>query len=413
MSGDLRHDGCHKVLTTQICKCNRIGMGEIMISTSSAVANRLSQLVLACGLAATSMSAASFQVLPKISDVDRKLTSLGSNWMIDSVGHFFIDRGIPMIKSPVHESIVLGALGCVVPPGSERTCITSTSVLTHRAMLYGVRWPDDPPFQLNRDKPPRTSNCDVRVTLRSTSQPACWKTLFSDAQTTALVQAKLQSKTPAFSPGDYLLSRSHFGDLQFFHSMAAYDGEEAQVTKLRMKMWAQFLWGIATQTLPKDKFLRTLDVPGLAEYFPGDQSAINLLATGIVEVRKDLHEVAVGALLHMIQDSFSHAHAERTNASGGTCEAISRFNQPGRIKRFFGYAGQNGDVHDHEDTFDALEVQTMQDSPTVVDVSRAFISLWKEGAPWTEAEKYFDCVFTLQDPAAVAGPGAFTGSVTP
>lgn len=381
-----------------------------MNSRNSSLVSRLSQLLLLCWLAATSMHAAGFQVLPKISDADRKLTSLGNNWMVDSVGQFFVSRGIPLIKNPVHESIVLGALGCVVTPGSERTCITSTSVLTNRAMLYGVRWPDDPPFQLNRDKPPRTSNCDVRVTLRSTSQPACWKTLFSDAQTSALAQAKLNSKAPAFSPGDYLLSRSHFGDLQFFHSMAAYDGEEAQLTKLRMKMWAQFLWGIATQTLPKDKFLRTLEVPSLGDYFPGDQTAINLLATGIVEVRKDLHEVAVGALLHMVQDSFSQAHTERTSASGGQCDAISRFDQPGRIKRFYGYAGQDGGAHDHEDTFDALEIQTMQDSPTVVDVSRAFITLWKENAPWAEAEKYFDCVFTLQDPAATAGPGAFTGA---
>jgi hypothetical protein len=159
--------------------------------------------------------------------------------------------------------------------------------------------------------------------------------------------------------------------------------------------------------LPKDKFIKTLGVPGLDAYFPGDMSAINLLATGIVEVRKDLHQVAIGALLHMVQDSFSQAHAERTDASGGQCDAVPRFAQPGRIVRFYGYAGQNGPAHDKEDTFDALELQTLQVSPNVVDVSRAFLTLWKEGAAWSEAEKYFDCAFTLQDPAAPAGPGPF------
>jgi hypothetical protein len=358
-------------------------------------------------LFALSVSAQAFQILPKISDVDRKLTSLGSNGVVNSLGQFLVGSAVPMIKNPVHESITLAALGCTVTPGSERTCITENAVLENRTLLYGVRWPDDPPFPLNRNKPPRITGCDVRVTLRSTSQPLCWNGLFKDAQTTAHSQAGAAPGKPAFGTGDYLLYRSHFGDLQFFHAMAAYDGEQAQDTQRRMKMWAQFLWGIATQTLAKDKFIKTLGVPGLDAYFPGDMSAINLLATGIVEVRKDLHQVAIGTLLHMVQDSFSQAHAERTDASGGQCDAVPRFAQPGRIVRFYGYAGQNGPAHDKEDTFDALELQTLQVSPNVVDVSRAFLTLWKEGAAWSEAQKYFDCAFTLQDPAAPAGPGPF------
>lgn len=367
---------------------------------------KIFNLILA--LLALSTSATAFQVLPKISDVDRKLTSLGSNWMVDSAGQFFISNAIPLIKHPVHESIVLMALACNAASGDERTCITDTSVQANRTILYGVRWPDDPPFRLNRDKPPRIPKCDVSVTLRSTSQPVCWNGLFNDAKTTALTKATSGGGKPAFGTGDYLLYRSHFGDLQFFHSMAAYDGEQAQLTQRRMKMWAQFLWGIAAQTLPKDKFIRTLGVIDLENYFPGDMSAINLLATGIVEVRNNLHEVAIGALLHMVQDSFSQAHAERIESSGGQCDALPKFAQPGRIVRFYGYAGQNGAAHDHEDAFEALGLQTLQTSPNVVDVTRAFLTLWKEGASWTEAEKYFDCVFTLQDPTAPAGPGAFT-----
>lgn len=65
-------------------------------------------------------------------------------------------------------------------------------------------------------------------------------------------------------------------------------------------------------------------------------------------------------------------------------------------------------LHDKEDTFDALSLQTLQTSPSVVDVSRAFLTLWQEGAPWSEAEKYFDCVFALENPEAAAGPGPFT-----
>ena len=124
-------------------------------------------------------------------------------------------------------------------------------------------------------------------------------------------------------------------------------------------------------------------------------------------MRKDLDKVAIGALLHMLQDSFSQAHAGRHPESGASCETIPRFAQPGKISQFYSYAGQVGSLHDHEDTFNALGLQTLQVSPSVVDASRAFLTLWKENAPWSEAEKYFDCAFALDAPGAQAGPGPF------
>ena len=64
-------------------------------------------------------------------------------------------------------------------------------------------------------------------------------------------------------------------------------------------------------------------------------------------------------------------------------------------------------MHDHEDTFNALGIQTLQFSPSVVDVSRAFLTLWQEKASWADAEKYFDCAFALENPSTKAGPGPF------
>ena len=351
--------------------------------------------------------ALAFQVLPRISDVDRKLSSLGGNQFIDGIGQWFVGNALPMIKSPVHEAITLNALDCVVQAGLEKQCLTTEAVRANQVLLYGVRWPDDPPFALNRASPPRIVDCDPKVTLRSTAQPKCWKGLFSDADKTAKQRMSSKPGEPAFGPGEYLLYRSHFGDLQFFHSMAAYDSETAAETRQRMRMWAQFLWGVATKAIPTDRFIRTLGVDQLEYYFPGDMTATNLFATGIVEVRKDLDKVAMGALLHMLQDSFSQAHACRNPESGAVCEAIPRFAQPGRISQFYSYAGQVGSLHDHEDTFNALGLQTLQVSPSVVDASRAFLTLWKENAPWSEAEKYFDCAFALDAPNAPAGAGPF------
>lgn len=361
-------------------------------------------------IALAPIAAHAFQVLPRISDVDRKLANLGSNQFLDGIGQWLVGNAIPLIKSPVHEAITLNALDCTASAGSERNCITTEAVREHQVVLYGVRWPDDPPFPLNRASPPRIAGCDAKVTLRSTAQPKCWQGLFSDAEKTAKQRIASKPTEPAFGPGDYLLYRSHFGDLQFFHSMAARDGEPAEQTLQRMKMWAQFMWGIATKTVPADRYIRTLEMPELGSYFPGDMTATNLLATGIVEVRKDLDKVAIGALLHMVQDSFSQAHAGRQPESGAVCENIPRFTQPGKISQFYSYAGQVGSLHDHEDTFDALGLQTLQISPNVVDASRAFLTLWKEGAPWAEAEKYFDCAFALENPGNTAGPGPFTKS---
>ena len=352
--------------------------------------------------------AQAFQVLPRISDVDRKLSSLGGNQFIDGIGQWLVGNALPMIKSPVHEAITLNALDCVVQAGLEKQCLTTEAVRANQVLLYGARWPDDPPFALNRASPPRIADCNPKVTLRSTAQPKCWKGLFSDADKTAKQRMSSKPDEPAFGPGDYLLYRSHFGDLQFFHSMASYDGETATETRQRMRMWAQFLWGVATKEIPTDRFIRTLGVDQLEHYFPGDMTATNLFATGIVEVRKDLDKVAMGALLHMLQDSFSQAHAGRNAESGAMCEAIPRFAQPGRISQFYSYAGQVGSLHDHEDTFTALGLQTLQVNPSVVDASRAFLALWKENAPWSEAEKYFDCVFALEAPDTKAGPGPFT-----
>ncbi len=355
-----------------------------------------------------SSSSLAFQILPRISDVDRQLTSVGSNRWLDGAGQLVIGRFAQMIKHPVHEAIVLNALGCVVPPGDESECVTIDAVKKHQVLLYGVRWPDDPPFALNRTSPPRISGCNPNVTLRSTAQPKCWYGLFTDAAQSAPKRLAKQPEKPAFGPGDYLLYRSHFGDLQFLHSMAARDGEPAEETLQRMRMWARFLWGIAIKEIPTDQYIRNLNVEQLEQLFPGDMTATNLFATGIVEVRKHLDEVAMGALLHMVQDSFSQAHTGRLPESGVRCKDIPRFLQPGKISQFYSYAGQIGSQHDREDTFKALSLQTLQTQPSVVDASRAFLTLWQEHASWEQAEKYFNCVFDLAAPQAPSGPGPYS-----
>ena len=131
-----------------------------------------------------------------------------------------------------------------------------------------------------------------------------------------------------------------------------------------------------------------------------------------MEVIKDLDKVDIGVLMHMLQDSFSQAHTDRLPETGGQCAQIPRFAKPGKVAQFYSYARQVGKSHDEEDTFDSLGLQTLQTSPTVIDVSRDLVSLWNEKSSWEETSKFFDCVVDLQDPDAPAGPGRFAETPT-
>jgi hypothetical protein len=359
----------------------------------------LISLALMCACSASP----AYQVLPKVSDVDRKLATHSGSATALSIKQFFV-AGIAMLKGPVHESITLAALDCQINRGSEADCVTLDRVRKHQMVLYGVRWPDDPPFLPEYSPSLKKLGCLKNVTIRSTAQPDCWLGLFKAAGKEAMSHT---GTAPAFGPGTMILYRTHFGDLQFLHSMGAVDGESASETKSKMKMWAEYLWGIAIGSLPSDEPIKSLGVKGLDYFFPGDMTTSNLLATGIIEPRDHLDEVAIGALLHMVQDSFSGAHTKREQSSGGKCSRFKRFESPGRIAEFYGYAKQNSSLHDDEDTSRALSLHTVQNRPSVVQVSSDFFTLWRERRSWAEVEPFFECTFALANPNITAGPGPF------
>ena len=103
----------------------------------------------------------------------------------------------------------------------------------------------------------------------------------------------------------------------------------------------------------------------------------------------------------------SESSRDRLPETGARCSLFSRFAKPGKISKFYSYARQVGSLHDHEDTFASLGMQTLQTSPTVVDVSRDLITLWNEKATWDEASKFIDCVIDVQESETPADPGRF------
>jgi hypothetical protein len=343
-----------------------------------------------------------YQVLPKVSDTDRKLTGLSDNPTINRAGQWLVGK-VKFLKSPVHEAVTLAALGCTVEPGSEIDCVTHSRVTEHRMVLYGVRWPDDPPFRLDADNPPDFDDCDVAVTVRSTSQPKCWMELFFDAEKKA---KKHRGSGSPFGPGTAMLYRSHYGDLQFMHAMAASDGEKAATTQARMRTWAKFLWHTALGQVPKEVYLRDLEGYDLGGWFPGDMSSQNLFATGVTAPREHLDQVAFGVLLHMVQDSFSAAHTKRDEETGAQCQGYPA-DAPGKIRSFRSYVKQNSSRHDAQDTAERMGLHSIQSSPSAVDASRELYDAWHTRQPWEQVEPYFNCLFTLHDFNAESGPGPY------
>ena len=62
--------------------------------------------------------------------------------------------------------------------------------------------------------------------------------------------------------------RSHFGDLQFLHSMASRDGEMASETRQRILMWAEFTWSVAVGTQDSKGLLKDVKIDRFSEFFP-------------------------------------------------------------------------------------------------------------------------------------------------
>jgi len=94
-------------------------------------------------------------------------------------------------------------------------------------VIYGVRWNDLPPFKLLPDEGNCTylgKSCIVSQTIRFSTQPLCWYCLFKDAEKKAQIKPIVGcSKAQGTFHGN-VMTRSHFGDLQFLHAMASEKG---------------------------------------------------------------------------------------------------------------------------------------------------------------------------------------------
>ena len=221
---------------------------------------------------------------------------------------------------PVHETLTAETLAAaaMVPPGTDYT--------DPRVWEYtrGAMWNDDPSSQL----------FESGGSTREYSTGVEWTTDFQDFETAA-------STGQTFGVGDPLLARSHFGDLQSLHSMAGADGEDPQVTKQKIMMWAEFTTKVAEGRIGGDTNVGKvmLDNPMFSQLIGDDPNLGGESVSQLFGIQGDKGNVqarATGSLLHMIQDSYAAGHVERDDLGGGS---------RGNIENFHSYVNQDHDAH--------------------------------------------------------------------
>lgn len=300
----------------------------------------------------------------------------------------------------VHEEITHAAYGCTLSPTEcDRSVAAGAREGAPLTVIQGVEWNDNPPFKLQSGWPMLGPACFRTLIQLPNSFPECWGAIFgAGAQWSALMPAT----QVAYGPGSLILLRSHFGDLQFLHAMASRDGETAQETRDRIIGWAGFVYQVADGHIPPQTILSSAKAGAAANFFPGSGMDVRTLFTlgSKPHSSRRVRDMAFGSLLHVVEDSFSAAHAEREPPTESAGMWV-----PGCIQEFHSYAHQDHSEHALADTHDALTAGHTDDA--VVQVVRRLKEMrgrqdWRAVRTFLQDEVFAICSgYELQ----AAGPG--------
>jgi len=366
--------------------------------------------------------ASAFQTQPVGTEYDRKLAQLdqsGAERLLAKI----VDRGVKIFLEPVHEEITQRIYGCEdnlkdKPDKWEDKPNCAKQNFAPKPVIDGTRWNDNPPFMVKHDfllpngKAIRSTCANETIKLPRKSD--CWVEIFKTSSGMARTRF-FTNRTGV------LLNRSHFGDMQFLHSMASRFGDQAQHTKLSILIWAELAYKVASGSIPANTMLKEVSVNGFKELFPNQEATVeNLFLMGDETYRgSQLKEFAFGTLLHMVQDSFSESHVSRDlSTQRASCNCPYTDRSPAKIERFLVYNSQDAAKHKDEDTYEALRNDAAKYSPNVIDVGQILIKFYEElkdkqksnqeYSNWDAVKKYLDeCVFALKEIDAEAGGGKF------
>lgn len=364
--------------------------------------SRFRLLIFAIGFSCIATAALAYKLQPKGSDGEKRIVELEegffgafkftlANWLND------------YFSTPVHEEITNLTWGCQSNGRDDKRCTDWNGDPKIAPVVYGVQWNDNPPFAITQTSSPKF--CAVNRTIRLPDlQPECWSLLYYDAEKNARGAVPYDRRS-----GKALIYRVHFGDMQFLHSMASWDGERMRDTKQNIMMWAEFAYKTALGDIETTTEVQRVPVDGFNILFRGNGYDVSSLFTrGLPAHRGNIPLVAFGSLLHMIQDSFSESHVTRAPASG-ECGVLPGTRKAGRVLEFHSFNRQDFDKHGHRDSRDSHLASMLKNEVNAVTVGRTLKTYLEAKAPWDTVSRYLDeCVYAYDaenDWDKPAGPG--------
>lgn len=222
-----------------------------------------------------------------------------------------------------------------------------------------------------------------------------------------------------------LFCASHFGDFQFFHAMSAaipdssgqLQPEDTEVTRGKILDWAAFTYEVATrQVKAGENYCQQFDgrhgkiaaamVPTgfpycstrpegwtVGEFFSFRcRQLILWQSCGLVPGDESfVPTVAQGALIHLIQDSYSQSHALRTDAPVTDEQGVA---QPrvecGKPRRYLAYTREAQKTHGAADKLPAWMASCDGEADDIITASAMALHYIDRGAPTEEFIRYLE-----------------------
>ena len=206
--------------------------------------------------------------------------------------------------------------------------------------------------------------------------------------------------------------RSHFGDMQFLHAMAASAGESAQETREKTLRWSEFAYKVARGEigararmygLRRGSTLEPATAAWVSALFNAPAKQLWTVDDVFLPRGADLKLMAFGALLHTVEDSYSAAHVVRETARTQP-NGCPSYDARDAIVEFHTYVGQDTEKHALcDDPPDWLE-RARAGSP--IDVLAEIVRAYGEGAEWPAVKAILEEeVYRLAPDARPARPG--------
>jgi hypothetical protein len=311
-------------------------------------------------------------------------------------GAFKLQALGPAPQQPGSSRLALGFLslfGSDVHERITRQAYEKAGVKLTDDVMAGVRWNDAPPVMRMG---PLAGACNM----------ACWISMLRVDSLALEVLARREQAIPVL--------RSHFGDMQFLHAMAARAGERPADTRDKALRWLEFSYRVARGEIGPRVNVFSLRESGVemdsgtrdwvSSLFGSPEKQLWRVQDVFVPGVGDLRKVAFGTFLHLVEDSYSASHVRRLSrrVQPNGCPS---YDAADPIAEFRTYVGQDTEKHalcdDPPDWLDAPR----EGSP--IDLLAELVEAYSQGRDWSTVKAMLEeRGFRLAEGAAAARPGA-------